>query len=196
MDGMLILASASPRRAQLLRAAGIPFEVVTADVDETPRPAEAADAYVRRLAAAKAELVAVAHPGRLVLGADTTVVVSGRILGKAVDADEARAMLTALAGRAHDVHTGVALTGPGGTETRLATTRVTIAAMTSEDITAYLATDEWLDKAGAYAIQGRMSRFVTALEGSYTNVVGLPVSLVCGMLMRYPEGRGVERSTV
>jgi septum formation protein len=155
MDGMLILASASPRRAQLLRAAGIPFEVVTADVDETPRPAEAADAYVRRLAAAKAELVAVAHPGRLVLGADTTVVVSGRILGKAVDADEARAMLTALAGRAHDVHTGVALTGPGGTEIRLATTRVTIAAMTSEDITAYLATDEWLDNGSTRLVRPR-----------------------------------------
>lgn len=193
---MLILASASPRRAQLLRAAGIPFEVRAADVDETPHPGEAPESYVQRLAAAKAEVVAATAPGRLVLGADTTVVVDGRILGKAADPDEARGMLTALAGRRHQVHTGVALAGPDGIRTWLATTHVTLAPMTPEDISAYLATDEWMDKAGAYAIQGRMSRVVTGIEGSYTNVVGLPVALVCGMLMRYPESRGVERSTV
>lgn len=191
----LILASASPRRSQLLRAAGIRFEVQPAEVDETPATDEPADAYVLRLAREKAEAVAGQRPGAVVLGADTTVVVDGRILAKAETPDEARAMLEALAGRDHEVLTGVALAGPAGTVAELARTVVSFAPMTSEDIDGYLATDEWRDKAGAYAIQGRASAFVTGLHGSYTNVVGLPVSLVCTLLMRYPDGQGAVRST-
>jgi septum formation protein len=191
----LILASASPRRSQLLRAAGIRFDVQPAVVEETPRPGEPPDTYVLRLAREKAEAVARHQPGRIVLGADTTVVVDGCILGKAETPEEARVMLQALAGRDHEVLTGVALAGPAGTAAELARTVVSFAPMTSEDIDAYLATDEWRDKAGAYAIQGRATAFVTALHGSYTNVVGLPVALVCDLLMRYPDGRGAVRST-
>ena len=192
---MLILASASPRRAQLLKAAGIRFETRAADVDETPLPGEQPDAYVQRLAREKAEAVARSAPGRLVLGADTTVVVDGHILAKPASPTEAREMLERLAGRPHQVLTGVALTGAGEPAVEVASTAVWFAPMTSEDIAWYVETGEWRDKAGAYGIQGKISRFVTRLEGSYTNVVGLPVSLVCGLLMRYPEGQGTFRST-
>jgi septum formation protein len=190
----MLLASASPRRAQLLAAIGVAFEVVPADVDETPHAGETPDAYVERLAEAKAAHVAARHPGRLVLGADTTVTVDGEILGKAATAREAHAMLQRLAGRAHEVHTGVALVRDGDSTVACATTRVWFDPMTSEDIEAYVASGEWHDKAGAYGIQGRISRVVARVEGSYTNVVGLPVALVWGLLMRYPEGRGAGRS--
>jgi septum formation protein len=190
----LLLASASPRRAQLLEAAGIRFEAQPSEVDETPHAGEAPGAYVERLAREKAKVVAGGNPGRLVLGADTTVVVDHRILAKAEDPAEARAMLGQLAGRAHLVLTGVALVGPGISAVEVATTTVEFAPMTSEDIERYVATDEWRDKAGAYGIQGRAGRFITRLEGSYTNVVGLPVALVYHLLMRYPEGRGAVRS--
>jgi septum formation protein len=192
---MLILASASPRRAQLLTAAGIRFDTRAADVDETPLAGEPPDAYVQRLAREKAEAVAQVEPGRLVLGADTTVVVDGRILAKPADAAEARRMLEQLAGRRHEVLTGVALTGPREPMVAVATTAVWFAPMTTEDIAWYVETGEWHDKAGGYGIQGRISRFVARVEGSYTNVVGLPVSLVCDLLMRYPEGRGAFGST-
>jgi septum formation protein len=214
---MLILASASPRRAQLLTAAGIRFETRAADVDETPWPGEPPEAYVQRLALEKARAATTNDPApvrttphprvpgptdpprpapaRLVLGADTTVVVDGRILAKPADAAEAGEMLGQLAGRAHQVLTGVALTGQGEPVVAVASTAVWFAPMTSEDIAWYLATDEWRDKAGAYGIQGRMSRFVARIDGSYTNVVGLPVALVCDLLMRYPEGRGAFGST-
>jgi septum formation protein len=192
---MLILASASPRRAQLLKAAGIRFETRAADVDESPLSGELPDAYVQRLAREKAEAVARTVPGRLVLGADTTVVVDRHILGKPADPAEARAMLERLAGRPHEVLTGVALAGAGEPAVAVASTAVWFSPMTSEDIAWYLETGEWHDKAGAYGIQGKISRFVARVEGSYTNVVGLPVSLVCGLLMRYPEGRGIFRST-
>jgi septum formation protein len=190
----LLLASASPRRAQLLRAIGVEFDVVPSDVDETPREGEPPTAYVERLARAKAEAVASTHPGRLVLGADTTVTLDGHILAKAADAAEARQMLERLAGRMHEVHTGVALVVGRDSTVACATTRVWFSPMTGEDIQAYVATSEWQDKAGAYGIQGRISRFVERVDGSYTNVVGLPVSLVWGLLMRYPEGRGAGRS--
>jgi septum formation protein len=184
---MLILASASPRRAQLLKAAGIACEVQVADIDETPQPGESPEGYVQRLARAKAVAVAARVPASLVLGADTTVVVDGDILGKPGDATEAGEMLARLAGRAHEVLTGVALIDAAGEVVALASTTVEFALMTSEDIAGYLQTGEWRDKAGAYGIQGRISRFVARVEGSYTNVVGLPVSLVCRLLMRYPE---------
>jgi septum formation protein len=187
---IVILASASPRRAQLLKAIGVRFEVIPAEVDETPAANERPEHYVERLAAAKADAVARAHPERLVLGADTTVAIDSEILGKANDADEAREMLRRLSGRQHEVHTGVALVCNRGSAVACATTRVWFAPMTSEDIEVYVASDEWRDKAGAYGIQGRISRFVARVDGSYTNVVGLPVALVWALLMRYPEGRG------
>ena len=191
---VVILASASPRRAQLLRAIGVPFEAVPAEVDETPLPGETPGPYVERLALAKARAVAAAHPDGLVLGADTTVTVDGRILGKAADQREATQMLECLAGRAHEVHTGVALVSGTNSTVACATTRVWFAPMTSEDIERYVSSGEWKDKAGAYGIQGRISHFVARVEGSYTNVVGLPVALVWDLLMRYPVGRGTHRS--
>ncbi|MCC7124374.1 MAG: septum formation protein Maf [Acidobacteria bacterium] len=198
---VLVLASASPRRAQLLRAIGVPFESVPADVDETPHAGESPADYVRRLALEKARVVAAARGDALVLGADTTVTLDGGILGKAADEIEAREMLAHLAGHTHEVHTGVALVGPAGSTVTppraemidVATTRVSIAPMTAADLDAYVASNEWRDKAGAYAIQGRMSRHVTNLAGSYTNVVGLPVALVWDLLMRYPDGQGAAR---
>jgi septum formation protein len=192
--GIVILASASPRRAQLLRAIGVPFEAVPAEVDETPLPGETAEPYVERLALDKARAVAAAHPGRLVLGADTTVTVDGAILGKAGGEADARQMLERLAGRVHEVRTGVALALDEDSTVACATTRVWFAPMTSEDIQRYISTGEWHDKAGAYGIQGWISRFVARVEGSYTNVVGLPVALVWDLLMRYPVGRGTHRS--
>jgi septum formation protein len=177
-----------------LKAAGVRFEVQAAEVDEAVRPGEPPEHYVSRLALDKAGAVSSVRPDRLVLGADTTVVVDGAILGKPADDREAGEMLRQLAGRTHQVLTGVALAGPGGSTLALEVSTVWFAPMTSEDIQQYLATDEWRDKAGAYAIQGRASRFVARLEGSYTNVVGLPVALVCDLLMRYPEGRGAVRS--
>lgn len=181
----LVLASASPRRADLLRLAGYAITLSPADLDETPHPGEAADVYVRRLAAEKAAAVAAGHPGAVVLGADTTVVVDGEILGKPADPTEAAAMLTRLQGRAHDVFTGVAVTGPGGLESAVARTRVWFSAMTPDEIVAYVATGEPMGKAGAYGIQGQASRYVTRIDGSYPNVMGLPVDVVHVLLGRY-----------
>jgi septum formation protein len=175
----LVLASASPRRAELLRAAGFEFDVEASDVDETRHPGEHADAYVRRMAELKAARRA--RPGDAVLGADTIVVIGGLALGKPADAGEAARMLRRLAGRTHEVLTGVCLIGPDGSSartTRVERTTVEFAAMSEREIAWYVSTGEPLDKAGAYAIQGLASRFVTRIEGSYGNVVGLPVALV------------------
>ena len=173
----LVLASASPRRAELLRAAGIAFDVLTADVDETLRDGEAADTYVTRLAEAKARAVIDRAGGRPVLGADTVVVCGIDILGKPADAADARRMLRTLSGRTHVVMTGVCLIGPRPV-VEIATSAVEFATLTDREIDWYVASGEPSDKAGAYAIQGLASRFVTAISGSYTNVVGLPVALV------------------
>ncbi len=180
----IVLASASPRRAELLRSAGIPFEVLAADIDESEHPGEAADAYVRRVAAEKARVVARRAPGRVVLAADTTVVVDGRILAKPADAGDAARMLRALSGRAHAVLTAVCLAGPepGQARTEVAETHVEFAPMSEEEIAGYVASGEPMDKAGAYGIQGLASRWVSRVDGSYTNVVGLPVALVYQML--------------
>jgi septum formation protein len=181
----LILASASPRRAELLRQAGIDCAVMPADVDETVAPGELPEGYVRRVSEAKARVIAARVPGSLVLSADTTVVVSGEILGKPSNADDARRMLRALSGRTHEVLTAVTLAGPGsasGPETRVASTAVEFAHLSDPEIDWYVATGEPMDKAGAYAIQGLASRFVTRISGSYSNVVGLPVALVYGLL--------------
>jgi septum formation protein len=186
--GALILASQSPRRAELLRAAGIAFEASPADVDESVRDGENPEQYVRRLAVEKAEAGARRHPGRVVLGADTTVVFDGEIMAKPEDEADATRMLRALSGRTHQVITGVALAGPAGTRQAAAFTDVSMREMTDEEIARYIATGEPMDKAGAYGIQGRAAAFVTRVDGSYTNVVGLPVALVCRLLMGYPEG--------
>jgi septum formation protein len=181
---VLVLASASPRRADLLRAAGIPFTVEIADVDESPRPGEPAETYVVRIAREKAAVVSCRKSGNPILGADTTVVIDGLILGKPSDGEEARAMLERLSGRVHEVLTGVALRTGADEWTAVECTRVRFLPMDTDEITWYVASGEPDGKAGAYAIQGLASRFIECIEGSYTNVVGLPVATVCGLLRR------------
>lgn len=184
----LILASASPRRVDLLRAAGIDVDVRPADVDESVHPDESPESYVCRVALAKARMVCEPMRGDecLVLGADTTVVVGGEILGKPDDEDDARRMLRQLSGRTHLVITGVALVQCAGTaeqaaDVRVESTTVEFAALSSREIDWYARSGEPMGKAGAYAIQGLASRFVTRIQGSYSNVVGLPVALVYEM---------------
>lgn len=175
----LVLASASPRRADLLRAAGLPFEVQAADIDERVLPGEAPAHYVARLAREKAARVAATRADAFVLAADTTVVVDGEILGKPEDAADAGRMLRLLSGRRHEVLTGVCLAGPGPFErAAVVSTTVEFARLTDEEVDRYVASGEPLDKAGAYAVQGLASRFVARIEGSHPNVVGLPVEVV------------------
>jgi septum formation protein len=171
----LILASASPRRLALLAQIGIvPDAVWAAELDETPRPSEPPRALALRLARAKAEAAAQAHPGQVCLGADTVVACGRRILPKAETAAQARACLQLLSGRAHQVLTGMALAQTGAsTRTRISLTRVVFRQLSAEDIAAYLACGEWQGKAGGYAIQGRAGAFVRQLNGSYSGVVGL-----------------------
>jgi septum formation protein len=177
---MLILASGSPRRAELLRAAGIEFTIRIADVDETTLPGESPRDYVLRLSRAKA--LAVAREDEIVLGADTTVVIEDEIAGKPVDAEDARRMLSALSGRWHEVLTGVTLLRGDEILADVAVTRVKFSEMSESEIDWYVSTGEPMDKAGAYGIQGYASRFVECIEGSYSNVVGLPVQMVYRML--------------
>jgi septum formation protein len=179
IDG-LVLASGSPRRRELLAHLGVPFTVVAADVDETPRPGEGPVELVRRLAAAKAAAV----DGDPVLAADTVVELDGEILGKPADAAAARRMLARLSGRSHHVHTGVALRAGERLDVEVVTTAVTFAALTPEAIEWYVATGEPLDKAGAYAIQGAGGVFVESIHGSASNVVGLPLATVARLLHR------------
>lgn len=174
---MLVLASQSPRRAEILRQAGIPFVVRVAPVDETPLDHESPDDYVRRLAEAKAQAIA-ADPGDLVLAADTTVVVDGEILGKPADAADARRMLELLSGRRHDVLTGICLRRGDEQICDCAVTAVWFAPMTSQEIGDYVASGEPMDKAGAYAVQGAASKFIPRIEGCYYNVMGLPIAMV------------------
>jgi septum formation protein len=179
----LILASASPRRRELLDAAGLAHFVDPVDVDERIAPGETPEAYAGRVARDKAQAGAHRHPAAHVLGADTIVVVDTAILGKPKDDGDAQRMLRLLSGRAHDVLTAVALAIPGRElATRIERTRVWFAALSDQDIEWYLSTGEHRDKAGAYAIQGRASRFIPRIEGSYANVVGLPVTTVFEML--------------
>lgn len=177
----LVLASASPRRAELLRAAGFRFETCPVDVDEGPRAGETAASYVRRLAAEKSALAAI-QKGIVVIGADTAVVVDGEILGKPRDNDDAAAMLHRLSGRGHEVITGVSLRTGADEVGRVETTRVFFAPLSSDEIAWYVASGEGRDKAGAYAIQGLASRFIPRIEGSYSNVVGLPLGCVYELL--------------
>jgi septum formation protein len=174
---MLVLASQSPRRRELLERAGIPFTVRAADIDESIQSGEAPQQYVRRLAARKAMAVR-RDADDCVLAADTTVVLGTEILGKPVDAADAVRMLSALAGRKHDVITGICLRYRSDLFIDAAVTTVEFSPMSADQIEAYAATGEPMDKAGAYGIQGMASRYITGIEGCYFNVVGLPVSLV------------------
>ncbi len=194
---MLILASASPRRQELLRNAGIPFTVQPADIDESPRAGEGAQECAERLAREKALAVFRNHPQSYVLGADTIVVVDDTILGKPRDANDAARMLRLLSGRTHAVITGVCVVGPdavgsvasrqvpaaSGTDTASETTLVTFCELSESEIRDYVVTGEPMDKAGAYGIQGIASRWIPRIEGDYSNVVGLPVARVYAMLL-------------
>jgi septum formation protein len=175
---MLVLASGSPRRRELLERIGYQLLVDAADVDETPQPGERPGDYVVRLAASKAEVVSTRHRGQVVLGADTTVTVGDRILGKADDHEQARAMLAELFGREHQVLTGFAVVADGETRTGLATTAVVMRTPSAAEIDGYLASGEWRGKAGAYAVQGIAAAFVTEVRGSITSVIGLPLAEV------------------
>jgi septum formation protein len=192
----LVLASASPRRQELLRNANIPFTVHPADINETPLPHESPQACAERLAREKAQAVSKNHFHDFVLGADTIVVVDNAILGKPRDPQDAARMLRLLSGRTHTVITGVCLVRPVTTPAKLTTANRQPAAVSSEstlvnmseisddEIRDYVATGEPMDKAGAYAIQGIASRWITRIEGDYSNVVGLPVALVYAMLRK------------
>ena len=174
----LVLASGSPRRAEILERAGWPHEIIVAGIDETLFPDEEAAAYVQRLARTKAEAVASRLEQGVVLGADTTVVVDKQILGQPLDEADARRMLNLLNAKWHEVLTGVAVVRVGG-ETRVAyeTTRVRFAEMSKSEIDWYIATGEPFGKAGAYGIQGKASLFIEEIEGDYFNIMGLPIRL-------------------
>ena len=191
----LILASASPRRAELLTAAGFTFELCTTDVDESVVDGETPREYVRRLAVAKsarawdiAGCTADSRAGVIVLGADTAVIVDDEILGKPADAADARRMVRLLSGRAHVVMTGVSLLAGPVQVAAVDETQVHVAVLTDQQIDWYVNSGEGRDKAGAYAIQGLASRFITRIEGSYSNVVGLPVAVI-DRLLGEVEGR-------
>ncbi|MBI1365125.1 MAG: septum formation protein Maf [Alphaproteobacteria bacterium] len=177
MRAPLILASASPRRRDLLAQIGVtPDEIVAAEIDETPEPGEAPRAHAARLARAKAVPIARLRPGAFVLAADTVVCCGRRILPKAEDEATARGCLELLSGRAHRVYTGVALAGPGDDlRARLVETRVRVKRLSGAEIDGYVGSGEWRGKAGGYAIQGRFGAYVVSIIGSYSNVVGLPL---------------------
>jgi nucleoside triphosphate pyrophosphatase len=195
----LILASASPRRAELLRAAGYTFDVLAAEVDESIRVGESPATYVRRLAADKSSAAMRKNgsdrdPNRIFLAADTTVVVDGDILGKPVDDADVARMLHRLSGRRHEVLTGISLRRAAFELGRVVTTAVDFTALTDDDVAWYVSSREGRDKAGAYAIQGLASRFIPRIEGSYTNVVGLPVTAVRELLIEI-SGTRPDRSS-
>src|SRR6266568_2908104 len=198
---MLILASQSPRRAELLRNAGIAFEVRPAEVDERMYEGEDPFEYVKRLALEKAlHVLNMAPKGAVVIGADTTVVVDGESLGKPVDKAHARHMLERLSGRWHEVTTGVCVAfcdanGAVVSEVKSEVTEVEFAAMSAEEIETYVASGEPMDKAGAYAIQGRASQWIPRIQGCYFNVVGLPVARLRTMLLRAEGSRGLQASS-
>lgn len=173
----LILASGSPRRAEILNSVGWAFDKRVADIDEAERNGESPEDYVLRLAREKAEAVSADHAGRIVLGADTTVVIGDAILAKPVDMDDARRMIGMLAGKWHDVLTGVAVVNRE-TTTGIERTRVKFAPMTEAEIDFLAEMGEPLDKAGAYAIQKQAALFIEKIEGDYWNIVGLPIRLV------------------
>jgi septum formation protein len=180
----LILASGSPRRRELLTQIGLRFDMQAADLDETRREGEAPAAYVQRLALEKAQAILALHPQATVIGADTTVVLDGEVLQKPADVDEAERMLRALAGRSHEVHTGVAVVRADAALQHVETTRVFFGEIAEAELAWYLQTGDSLDKAGAYGIQGYAARWVTRIEGDYFNVMGLPLAATVRLLRR------------
>ena len=192
---MLVLASSSPRRREILQQAGIPFAIRPVTIDETPLAAESPRAYVSRLAREKAR-AAIAQPGEIILGADTTVVIQDEILAKPCDAADAIRMLMLLSGRKHEVLTGICLRGEDRMLEDIAETSVWFAPLTVQQIEEYVATGEPMDKAGAYGIQGRASKFVERIEGCYFNVMGLPVALVYRRLLEFRHAVGFAKNLV
>ncbi len=182
----IILASASPRRAEILRTVNWPFETLPLDIDETRKAGEDAATYVQRLARAKAEAAVRRRPGAMIVGADTVVVINEQILGKPRDQNDARSMLRKLSGQWHQVLTGVALIDSATSESQVAheTTEVKFAVMSRDEIDWYVSSGEPMDKAGAYAIQGLGARFIEGIRGDYFNVVGLPVRLLYELLTK------------
>lgn len=189
----LVLASASPRRAELLRAAGFEFDVAAVDVDERVRDGETPEGYVVRLASEKSgRSHRVDEPDRFTVGADTVVVVDGAILGKPTDDLDAERMLRRLSGRAHHVLTGISVRAGDQELTRVEQTMVVFAPLSNQDIRWHVQSGEGADKAGAYAIQGLASRFIPRIEGSYANVVGLPVAAVVNLIDELTRIRTAE----
>ncbi len=178
----LILASASPRRRDLLLQAGLTFDVLPAAIDETLRPHESPTAYVQRLALEKAQAIASLHPSCIVLGADTTVVLDNEILNKPTDPLDAARMLRALSNRTHQVHTGIAVATSTAHRTHIETTTVFFSAIPEPELAYYLATNDSLDKAGAYGIQGYAARWIPRIEGDFFNVMGLPLAATIKLL--------------
>jgi septum formation protein len=184
----LVLASASPRRRELLTQAGLRFDVHPAHLDETRRAGEHATDYVQRLALEKAQAVLALHPQATVLGADTTVALGEEILNKPGCVQEAERMLRRLSARTHQVHTGIAVVSRGRQSVRVETTDVTFSEIRESDLAAYLASGDALDKAGAYGIQGFAARWIPRIDGDYFNVVGLPIAAVVRLLAEAGAG--------
>lgn len=180
--GSIVLASASPRRAELLRQMGLSFRVRPADIDETPEAGELPAAYVERLARGKALTVQASEPNAIVIGSDTSVVLAGRILGKPDSAEEAMDLLRALSGSTHQVMTAVAVASGNVCESRISITEVRFRPLSDVEIEAYVTTGEPMDKAGGYGIQGKGGIFVEQLRGSYSAVVGLPLQETAELL--------------
>jgi len=180
----LILASQSPRRRELLESIGLPFDVVPSNVPEIHSPGESPDDYVTRLSQAKADAVAAAHRDRWVIAADTIVMLGDQLLEKPADENDARRMLSLIAGQTHVVHTGLTLQRADVMyrQTRVARSAVRMLPLTADEVAWYAATGEPLDKAGAYAVQGVGGMFIESIDGNYTNVVGLPLALLFQML--------------
>ena len=182
----LVLASGSPRRSEILNSVGWEFTKHVADIDETELEGERPDDYVLRLACEKAKAVAPSFPNKIVLGADTTVVIDSQIIGKPIDLADARRMLTMLAGNWHEVLTGVAVVEKGQIRSAIQRTRVKFAPMNDAEIAFLAERGDPLDKAGAYAVQAQAALFIERIEGDYWNVVGLPVKLVYELVMKKP----------
>ena len=186
---MLILASASPRRHDLLTQIAMPHRVLPAHIDESLKPGEEPEAYVRRLALAKAQTLHRQHPQETILAADTTVVLDSEVLNKPPDRAAAEATLRALAGRVHLVHTAIAVVTGRSEQVHLETTAVRMSAISEVELQAYLDTGDSLDKAGAYGIQGYAARWIERIEGDYFNVVGLPLAATVKLLHAAEELR-------
>jgi septum formation protein len=190
----LVLASGSPRRAEILRSVGWDFVKDAPDVDESELDGETPEDYVLRLAATKAAAVSGKHPDQIILGADTTVVISGEIVGKPTDIADARRMIEMLKGNSHEVLTGVAVVKNGSTKTGLERTLVNFSRMSEAEINFLVEKGDPLDKAGAYAVQAQAALFIEGIVGDYWNVVGLPIGLVYRMIMHGPAHNKLENS--